>query len=203
MPAAAARARAATRPAPRRTKSPARPRRAARARRALTPSRGIAAPGLIPAAVGRVGELADSGLVVRMTRSRAWIAVLGLLLAGIVTLNVLSLNFTASSGRLAARSEGLARENAVLRAELTENLSGPRIEAVALANGLLVPAPREIGYLSAGDQYAQVAARRIEQGLLTTPASAPPIAPLVEPAAETVVPTLAPEAPPTTPPPAP
>jgi hypothetical protein len=202
MPAAAARARAATRAAPRRPNSAARPRRADRARRALTPPRGIAAPGLIPAAVGRVGELADSGLVVRMTRSRAWIAVLGLLLAGIVTLNVLSLSFTASSGRLAARSEGLARENATLRSALTENLSGPRIEAVALANGLLVPGPRDVEYLSAGDQYAKVAARRIEQGLLTVPGSTTPVPAPVEPAVETV-PTVVPEAPPTTPPPAP
>jgi hypothetical protein len=203
MPTAAARARAAAVPAPRRTKPASRPRRAARARRALTPARGIAAPGLIPAAVGRVGDLADSGLVVRMTRSRAWIAVLGLLLAGIVTLNVLSLSFTASSGRLAARSEGLARDNALLRAELTENLSGPRIEAVALANGLLVPAPGDIEYLSAGDEYARVAARRIEQGILTAPGSAPSVAPPIEPVTEPAVPALAPEAAPTTPAPAP
>ena len=95
--------------------------------------------------------------MVRMTRSRAWIGVLGVLLAGIVTLNVLSLSYTASSGRVAARSASLERANAVLRAKLTKDLSGPSVQSAATANGLLVPEPGDIEYLNAGDQYAQAA----------------------------------------------
>ena len=188
-------------------RKPSRPRRSAKPRPAAKPrrgaaSRGITPPaGLIPAAVNRVGDIADSGLMQRMTRSRAWIGVLFLLLAGIVTLNVVSLSYTASAGQVAARSEALQRDNALLRAKLTKDLAGPRIEAVAVANGLLVPEPKDIQYLSAGDRYAKVAARRIEQGLLTSgvapaaPAAPAPVEPVVEaePLAETADPALAPE----------
>src|SRR5687767_11636042 len=56
--------------------------------------------GFVPVAVGRtagaVGGLADSGLVVRLTRSRLWIGLLGALLVGIVALNVMALSFNAS-----------------------------------------------------------------------------------------------------------
>jgi hypothetical protein len=193
------------RTAPRRPSRPGRgttPRRAPKPRRSAA-SRAITPPaGLIPAAVGRVGDIADSGLMQRMTRSRAWIGVLGLLLAGIVTVNVLSLSYTASGGKTAARSEALRLENAKLRSDLTKRLSGQRVEAVAASLGLAVPAARDIQYLSAGDQYAKVAARRIEQGLLTSGAVAPaPVEPAVapvepapvEPVAEPAVPAVAPE----------
>jgi hypothetical protein len=129
--------------------------------------------------------------MVRMTRSRAWIGVLGMLLAGIVTLNVLSLSYTASSGRVAARSASLERANAVLRAKLTKDLSGPSVQSAATANGLLVPEPSDIEYLNAGDQYAQAAAKRIEDGLLTASSGAVP----ATTPTETAVPTVTPAAP--------
>jgi hypothetical protein len=191
MPAAAARARSsvATRPATRRPR-PARATARPHKRRAPSPQRRLAM-GLIPATVERVGNIADSGLMLRMTRSRAWIGVLGALLAGIVTLNVLSLTYTASSGRVAARSEALARDNAVLRAKLTRDLSGPRIQSAAAALGLVAPGASDVEYLSAGPEYAQVAARRLETGLLTASSATAPVAPT-----ETVVPTSTPEVPP-------
>ena len=195
----------APRTAPRRARparrtAPARrpPKRRNAAARAITPP-----AGLLPAAVHRVGDLADSGLMQRLTRSRAWIGVLGVLLAGIVTVNVLSLSFTASGGRIADRSETLALRNAELGSELTKKMAGPRIEAVAAANGLLVPEAGEITYLTAGEKFAKVAAHRIEQGLLTSGAAPAPVEPApVEPAADPVVPTAttepAPVAPETT-----
>lgn len=200
----------APRTAPRKPSRPSRttkPRPSAKPRRGAA-SRAITPPaGLIPAAVGRVGNFADSGLMQRLTRSRAWIGVLGVLLAGIVTVNVLSLSYTATGGKLAARSQAMSLENAKLRSDLTKKLSGPRIEAVAIANGLLTPEPREITYYTAGDHFAKVAAHRIEQGLLTSgaapaaPAPVEPAAPVepVAPAAETVVPAVAPETAPVAP----
>ena len=182
--------------APRRT---TRPRRGA-ASRAVTPP-----AGLIAAGVGRGGDFADSGLMQRLTRSRAWIGLLGVLLAGIVTVNVLSLSYTASGGRIASRSEALQLRNAELRSELTKQQAGPRVEAVAASNGMVVPGPSAITYLTAGDRYAQVAAHRIEQGILTSGASAPaePAEPVVttpDPVAETeaAAPETAPVAPETT-----
>ena len=135
--------------------------------------------------------------MVRMTRSRAWIGVLATMLAGIVTLNVVSLSYTSSGGKIAARSEALARQNALLRAKLTKDLSGPRIENVAAANGLVIPAPSDIEYLSTGDEYAKVAARRIEGGLLTASDAAAPVAPPAEPAIPTSTPTVPPAPAPT------
>ena len=181
--------------APRTAPRKARPsRRAAPARapakRRNAAARAITPPaGLLPAAVNRVGDLADSGLMQRLTRSRAWIAVLGVLLAGIVTVNVLSLSYTASGGRIADRSETLGLRNAELRSELTKKMSGPRIQAVAAANGLVVPAPGDITYATAGEKFAKVAAHRIEQGLLTSGAAPQPEPAPVQPEADPVVPT--------------
>jgi hypothetical protein len=212
MPAATARARAsALATVPRRASTGRRTnraRRAAPARRAprsrargRTPARGLAAPGhLIPAAVGRtavaVGDLADSGLMVRMMRSRTWIGVLGVLLAGIVALNVLSLSFTAQSGKIATRADAVQQQNAQLRSQLTEKLSSNRVEEVAAGLGLSVPDPQEIAYLRAGDEYAATAAKRIKDGALVASSPVVPAAP----ATETVVPvaTTEPVAPVTT-----
>jgi hypothetical protein len=173
---AAARKRAAAAPA-RRRPSPAAPRRAARptgrvrtsARsRGATPAAGAAQ--LIPVAVGRtavaVGDIADSGLMVRMTRGRLWIAVLAALLAGIVALNVFSLSFSSSAGRVAERSQSLQQENSVLRARLARQLSSKRVESIAASLGLEVPAPRDIVYLSPDAGDPQVAARRLKSGEL-------------------------------------
>ena len=51
----------------------------------------------------------------RLTRGRGWIGVLCALLAGIVTLNVITLSFAASSGQITSRSPALEKENSVLR----------------------------------------------------------------------------------------
>jgi hypothetical protein len=193
MPAATARARASAASAAPRKRAAPRRKPASRSRsRGRTPAGGFAAPAhLIPAAVGRtavaVGDLADSGLMVRMTRSRTWIGVLGVLLAGIVALNVLSLSLTASSGKVATRADALQQENAVLRSQLTDQLSSKRVRDVAAGLGLSVPEPGGIAYLRAGDEYAAAAAKRIEQGEVV--AQAPP-APA---ATETYVPVTTPE----------
>ncbi len=61
-----------------------------------------------------VRELPDSGLIVRMTRGRAWIGVLGVLLVGIVALNVVTLSFAASAGKIDEQITALDQENSML-----------------------------------------------------------------------------------------
>lgn len=169
MPAAATARRAAARPAAAPARRRAAPRRAARpprpAARAATRS---GAAQLIPVAAARtagaVGDIADSGLMVRLTRGRLWIAVLAALLAGIVALNVFSLSFSSSASRVAERSESLQRENSVLRARLAQQLSSQRVEEIAASLGLEVPEPREIVYLRPHERDAEVAARRLQAG---------------------------------------
>ena len=73
---------------------------------------------LIPIAVGTataVRHLPDSGLMVRMTRGRAWIGVLGVLLVGIVALNVVTLSLAASAGQIDQNIQALEQENSILR----------------------------------------------------------------------------------------
>ncbi len=107
---------------------------------------------MIPIAAGRaavaVRELPDSSTVVRLTRGRLWIGVLGTLLAGIVALNVLSLGMTANSGRAGQEARELERANSALRAQIAEKLSASRVEAAALSLGLAVPGPADISYLT-------------------------------------------------------
>ena len=58
---------------------------------------------LIPLAAGAataVRQLPDSSLMVRMTGGRVWIGVLGVLLAGIVAVNVVTLSIAASAGHV-------------------------------------------------------------------------------------------------------
>jgi hypothetical protein len=87
----------------------------------------------------------------RLTRGRGWIAVLGAMLVGIVTLNVISLSLTAGSGRLSLQIDELKTEISGLNAQIDERLSAQRVEAEASRLGLANPDPKEISYLRASD----------------------------------------------------
>jgi hypothetical protein len=170
--------RRARKPAPRKpvraAASPARPRRG------ITPAAGFAIPA---AAVGRtavaVGNVADSGLVVRLTRSRLWIGLVAGLLVGIVALNVYALSLSASGSKVAHQAGSLARENSALRAQLTERLTNDRIQGVAAQLGLIAPQPDAIRYLRSTESDAKAAANRLLHGDLSAVPAAPPAEPPV------------------------
>jgi hypothetical protein len=167
---ATARASAASRTAPRRKPrraptSKARPRRApaskprprqAAATRFVRPA--VAGAALFPQAavrgVGAVRDFSDSSLIMRLTRGRGWIGVLGAMLVGIVALNVISLSLSAGSGRLSLQIDELKTEVSALHAQIDERLSATRVEAEAARLGLAVPDPKAITYLSANDGSA-------------------------------------------------
>jgi hypothetical protein len=86
-----------------------------------------------------VRELPDSGLVVRMTRGRAWIGVLGVLLVGIVALNVATLSFAASAGKIDEQITALEKENSMLGGREAERYSTARIRSQAATAGLAMP----------------------------------------------------------------
>lgn len=148
-------------PAPSRTTPPRRaparaPRPAPRPRRTTGQ--------LIPLAVGRtavaVRQLPDSGLMVRMTRGRVWIGVLGVLLAGIVALNVLTLSFAASSGRITEQITTLEKEISMMGGREAQRFSTERIRHEAGALGLLMPTAESPTVIEAGpDDVATAAAR--------------------------------------------
>lgn len=179
----AAARRSATAPA-RRTRPEARPaaRHRAGATRAVParrPARGSHRPlaptpaRLVPLAVGRtavaVSDLADSGVVHRLTRGRLWIGLLTGLLVGIVSLNVFTLSLNASSSKVGRQADGLKREISALRARITsEGASDERIATAAAKLGLVAPQPGEVRYLSSSPGDAEAAAKRLASGELGT-----------------------------------
>lgn len=120
---------------------------------------------LIPLAVGRtavaVRDFPDSSLMVRLTRGRAWIAVLGALLAGIVALNVLTLSYAASVGEIEATITALDKENSVLESRAAKRYGVDRVRAEARLLGLAMPTEAEPRLVEAGPDAVAAAARRL------------------------------------------
>jgi len=143
-------------PSTRRSAAPRARARQAPAARIMRPA--VAGAALFPQAAvrgaGAVKDFSDSNLIMRLTRGRGWIAVLGAMLVGIVALNVISLSLTAGSGRLSLQIDEYKTEISALRAEIDQKLSASRVEAEAARLGLANPNPNEITYLDASDGNA-------------------------------------------------
>ncbi|HEV7483433.1 MAG TPA: hypothetical protein VGO13_10080 [Solirubrobacterales bacterium] len=134
-------------------------------RRARTTSRAAAVGGQLIPFAGRtavaVGQLPDSGLMVRMTRGRAWIAVLGVLLVGIVTLNVITLSFAASSGKIDEQITALGQENSILGARDAKRTGIGAVRSSAGELGLAMPSSETIHFATAGPDDIATAAQRL------------------------------------------
>lgn len=193
MEAAAARRAPATARAPRRKPRSSRRSPAPRARARQAPAgrlvphitgrasaspaarpRVLAGAALFPQAAmrsaGAVRDFSDSGLIVRLTRGRGWIAVLCALLGGIVALNVLSLSLTAGSGRTSLQIDELKTDVSSLQARIEEQLSAVKVEAEAVRLGLANPDPKAITFLSASDADARRVAHLLAtDGFLLAP----------------------------------
>jgi hypothetical protein len=136
-----------SRPAPARRKAPAR------------------RPGgqLIPIAVGTasaVRGLPDSSLIVRMTRGRAWIGVLGTLLVGIVALNVITLSLAADAGHVAQNIQALDEDNSMIRSRDAHLSGASRVRHDAAALGLSA-AVDDVIAVRANPHDVETAARRL------------------------------------------
>ncbi len=172
--ATASRAAAARKPASRRTAAapaPARPSRRTSKALATRRSQITPIPGrLVAVGVGRtagaVGGLADSGLMVRLTRGRLWIGVLATLLVGIVALNVTALGFNASSSKVAGAADELRRANLALHARIAGELSIQEVQVAAGELGLSLAGAEAIRYVRADKDQAAAAARRLASGEL-------------------------------------
>jgi len=119
---------------------------------------------LIPIAVGTataVRNLPDSSLVVRMTRSRAWIGVLGVLLVGIVALNVVTLSIAADSGHIAQNIQALEEDNSVARSRDAQKSGAGRIRREAASLGLSAAAVDQVGSVQASPRDIETAAQRL------------------------------------------
>jgi hypothetical protein len=138
-------------------------------RRVRTTSRAAAVGGQLIPLAGRtavaVGQLPNSGLMVRMTRGRAWIAVLGVLLAGIVGLNVVTLTFAASASKFDEQITALDQENPILRGRDARLTSVGPVRQAAAPLGLAMPSSEAIHFTDTGpDDVATAAARLAAAG---------------------------------------
>jgi hypothetical protein len=163
MAVAVPKSRTAPAPRPSRTTPPPRPRRAP-TRKPATRRAPAARPNLAVVA-GRtavaVRQLPDSGLVVRMTHGRLWIGVLGVLLVGIVALNVATLSFAAASGKIDEQITSLENENSMLESREAERFSTARIRSAAAGLGLAMPNTEEPKLIQYEPGDAAAAAARL------------------------------------------
>ena len=108
-----------------------------------------------------VRHLPDSGLIVRMTRGRTWIAVLGVLLVGIVALNVVTLSFAASSGKFDEQITTLEEENSMLKNRAATLFSQDRVRHEAALQGLAMSTTIEPTVIQFKPRDVQTAAQRL------------------------------------------
>jgi len=162
MAVAVPRSRPVRAPAPSRTTPP--PKRKTPVRKPATKRAPAARPKLAVVA-GRtavaVRDLPDSGLVVRMTQGRLWIGVLGVLLVGIVALNVATLSFAATSGKVDEAITALEKENSMLESRAAQHYSTARVRNEAAELGLAMPTTEEPKLIEAKPGDVATAAARL------------------------------------------
>jgi hypothetical protein len=115
------------------------PRRSAKRSRTVAPRLRIGA---------FIRSLPDHKLLDRLIRGRWWIPVLGVMLAGIVAMQVEVLKLGASMGRSLERNSVLSAENAGLRQSVAMLGDDQRIEQLAGTMGMVMPPPQAVGFLS-------------------------------------------------------
>jgi hypothetical protein len=99
--------------------------------------------------MGAICTVRDSQVVDRLVRGQGWIALLGVLLIGLVGLNVSLLKLNAQNGRTAEIARDLRIDNAKLRGSVSRLASSGRLQEAARDMGLVMPTPQMVNYLSA------------------------------------------------------
>lgn len=149
--------------APRRVSGPVRAPERLRANggaAALPRPVGRPAPPLAPRALDALLRLPDHRFLDRLLRGRGWIALVAVALGGIVALQVSLLKLNAGIGRAVEHAGTLERQNADLRASVSQLSAEERIQREAVAMGLHMPSAGEVRYVTArGAEDARKAAR--------------------------------------------
>ena len=129
----------------------------------------------------RVGRsLPDSRLFDRLVRGRAWIVFVGVLLIGLVALNVSLLKLNSEAGRNAEKVKVLRIQNTQLRARVSRLASAERLERTGRDLGLAMSIAGRVRYLSVRPTDARKAAKSIRTwAMLPTFAFAPLPAPVL------------------------
>lgn len=125
----------------------------------------------------------------RVLRGPAYIALVGVLLAGIVFFNVDLLKMNHGIAKTDIRAAQLKRENAIYTLQLAKLGSSERIQRVALERGLVLPQPGDVQYLRADRKDARLATRVMAAPQPVVQPAPEPVSQVSEPAAATTTPT--------------
>jgi hypothetical protein len=111
----------------------------------------------------RILALPDLRIVDRLLRGRICIWVIGILLGGIVAMQVSLLKLNTGISNAVTTSATLERVNADLETEVARLSSGERIQATAADEGMVPPPAGDVGYLTARpDRDPDLAVKRMQ-----------------------------------------
>jgi hypothetical protein len=111
--------------------------------------------------LGRVRALPERRVVDRLLRSRLWIWTLGVLLGGIVAMQVSLLKLNSGISRAVTTTTTLERQNARLEAAIGRLGATDRIERGAASLNMVMPPAGDVSYLTARPDDAGRAVRRM------------------------------------------
>jgi hypothetical protein len=97
----------------------------------------------------RLRALPDHRMVDRLLRGRTWIWLIGIMLGGIVAMQVSLLKLNAGISNAVETSSTLERVNADLETEVARLSSGERIQIAAADEGMVAPPAGDVGFLTA------------------------------------------------------
>ena len=117
---------------------------------------------LLARAVGAARALPDLPLLDRILRGRTWIALLGIMLAGIVYTQVEVLRLGARIGAATEQSSTLQALGEQLRVNVATLSNVQRIEQLAEAQGMVLPPPTSVGFLGGGSGQIGAALNNIK-----------------------------------------
>jgi hypothetical protein len=154
-------ARTRTRHGARSTTAPRHPRRVSGPLRPLPAS----APPIRRGGTGvfeRLRALPEHRVLDRLLRGRIWIWLIGVLLGGIVAMQVSLLKLNAGIGRAVTTTATLERQNAAIEGEIARLSSSERVKSAAFDEGMVMPPAGAVEFLrSRGERDAPRAARRM------------------------------------------
>ena len=111
----------------------------------------------------RIRALPETRLIDGLLRGRVWIWLIGVLLGGIVAMQVSLLKLNAGISRAVTTTATLERQNANIEAEIARLSSGDRVREEAIADGMITPLPGGVEYLrSRGERDATRAVRLMQ-----------------------------------------
>jgi hypothetical protein len=103
----------------------------------------------IAGTVTAIRTLPDHRWLDRIVRGRWWIPLMGVMLAGVVAMQVEVLKLGASVGRSINLSTELQSRNELLRASVAKLSDDQRIERLAAKLGMVMPGPTEVHFVPA------------------------------------------------------